>query len=106
MRLDTDCETCHESFLDEPPIRTIAQHQPKPPTASGIHVRISNRNLSCLEATRAFFVPVSHVWDPSIRRANESRSHNDEAASTLIDTLGTLLEGAGRCLRAWSRILA
>jgi hypothetical protein len=94
MRLDTVCDTCHEPFLDEPPIRTIAQHQPKSPTASGIHVRIFNRHFSCLEATGAFFVPVSHVWDSSIRRANESRSHNDEAASTLIDTLDALLEGA------------
>ena len=93
-RLDTVCDTCHEPFLAEPPIRTVARHQPMSPTASGIHVRIFNRHLSCLEATGTFFVPVSHVWDSSIRRANESRNHNDEAASTLINALVTLLEGA------------
>ncbi|KAI3326855.1 hypothetical protein HD806DRAFT_488381 [Xylariaceae sp. AK1471] len=93
-RLDTVCNTCQSPFLDEPPIRTICQHQPKSPTASSICVRITNRHLSCLEATCTFFVPVSHVWDDSIRRANESRSHNDEAAYVLIDCLGALLKGA------------
>lgn len=93
-RLDTVCDTCHEPFRAEPPIRTVARHQPTSPTASGIHVRILNRHLSCLEATSAFFVPVSHVWDSSIRRANESRNHNDEAASALINALVTLLERA------------
>ena len=92
--LDTVCDTCHQQFLAEPPIRTVARHQPRSPTGSGIHVRIINRHLSCLEATSTFFVPVSHVWDSSIRTANESRSHNEEAASTLINALGTLLEAA------------
>jgi hypothetical protein len=32
------------------------------------------------------------VWDNSIRRANESKTHDDEAASTLIGVLEALLE--------------
>ena len=93
-RLDTVCDTCKSPFLDEPPIRTICRHQHKPSTVSGICVQIKNRHWSCLKATCVFFVPVSHVWDDSIRRANESRSHNDEAAHMLINSLGALLEGA------------
>jgi hypothetical protein len=93
-RLDTVCQICHQPFSDSPPIRTIAWHEPKSPLASDVHVRIFNRHFYCIEAKCIFFVPVSHVWDASIRRANDSKAHDDEAASTLIATLEALFEGA------------
>jgi hypothetical protein len=34
------------------------------------------------------------VWDDSIRRANVSGSHDDDAASTLVRTLRGLFDGA------------
>jgi hypothetical protein len=37
---------------------------------------------------------VSHVWHDSIRRANESGTHDDEAASTLVRTLAALLDAS------------
>jgi hypothetical protein len=93
-RLDTTCHHCHQAFLqNEPPIRTIAQHEQNSST-SNIHIRIFNHHFSCLEETGTFFVPVSHVWDDSIRRANASKIHDNEAASTLISTLKALFEGA------------
>jgi hypothetical protein len=93
-QLDTTCHHCHRAFVqNEPPIRTIAQHEQNSST-SNVHIRLFNRHLSCLEETGTFFVPVSHVWDDSIRRANESKIHDDEAASTLIGTLKALFEGA------------
>jgi len=92
-RLDTVCHTCHKPFVDGPPIRAIAPHEPKSPSASKVHVRIFNRHFSCLEASGTFFVPVSHIWDASIGRANESKTHDDEAASPLIATLEALLGG-------------
>jgi hypothetical protein len=93
-QLDTTCHQCHRAFVqNEPPIRTIAQYEQNSST-SNVHIRLFNRHFSCLEETGTFFVPVSHVWDDSIRRANESKIHDDEAASTLIGTLKALFEGA------------
>ena len=93
-QLDTTCHQCHQAFVpNEPPIRTIAQHEQNSST-SDVHIRLFNRHFSCLEKTGTFFVPVSHVWDDSIRRANESKFHDDEAASTLIRTLKALFDGA------------
>jgi hypothetical protein len=106
MRLDTACHTCHQPFFDGPPIRTIARHEPKSPSASNVHVRIFNRHFSCLKARGTFFVPVSHVWDTSIRRANESKTHGDEAASTLIGTPEALFGGAEDAYDPGSGILA
>lgn len=88
---DNDISDVFDSVEDEV---SSYMHQPASPTASGIYVRIKNRHLSCLETTCTSFVPVSHVWDDSIRRANESRSHNDEAAYKLIDSLDALFKGA------------
>ena len=93
-QLDTTCHQCGRAFVqNEPPIRTIAQHEQNSST-SNVHIWLFNRHFSCLEEMGTFFVPVSHVWDDSIRRANESKTHDDEAASTLIGTLKGLFEGA------------
>lgn len=91
--LDTSCDFCHQPIVSEPPIRTIAKHDPLSPSAPTLHVRIFNRHFSCLERSGVLFVPVSHVWDESIRTANAQKVHNDEAARTLVSTLQTLLDG-------------
>lgn len=95
-RLDTTCHTCDGPFHDEPPIRTIIQHSSKSEKASYINMRIFNRHSSCLEAAGIVYVPVSHVWHDSVRKANELRGHHSEAAWTLIDTLVGLFQGAER----------
>ncbi|RYP73598.1 hypothetical protein DL771_003486 [Monosporascus sp. 5C6A] len=93
-RLDTDCHSCHQPIIDEPPIRTIARVDLSPATVLGTHVLVTNRHFSCLRAKNAPWIPVSHVWDESIRRANDSKTHDDEAASTLLKTLTALLDAS------------
>jgi hypothetical protein len=92
-RLDTDCQICQQPFLNEPPIRTFAKIEPDSKSPSKTYIRVFNRHYACLEKNKTFFVPVSHVWEESIRLANESKCHNNEAASTLINTLESLLQG-------------
>jgi hypothetical protein len=92
--LDTPCHSCHQLFLDGPPIRTFARYDSQSSTTSDIRIRILNRHFACLQSDRTFFIPVSHVWDASIRVANDSGTHNDEAATLLINTLEALFEGA------------
>ena len=93
-RLDTCCHTCHQPIVDGPPIRTIARYETNSPSASNVHLQIFNRHFSCLKTKCTFFVPVSHVWDDSIRIDKISKTHNDKAASTLISTLEALFNGA------------
>jgi hypothetical protein len=93
-RLDTDCYSYEQPFINEPPVRTIAKIEPKLQSSSELHIRVFNRHYSCLEKSETFFVPVSHVWEASIRLANESKTYNDDAASTLISTLESLFHGA------------
>ena len=97
--LDTDCHACQQPIADEPPIRTISRVNPglgDANAASSTHVRIHNRHFSCLQSRpdNSPWVPVSHVWEDCIRRANEAKTHDDEAASTLIRTLTTLLNAS------------
>jgi hypothetical protein len=93
-QLNSVCHHCHQAFVgNEPPIRTIAKHE-QSQRADKLHIRVFNPHFACLEETEIFFVPVSHVWDDSIRRANVSEMHDDEAASTLVHTLETLFHGA------------
>jgi hypothetical protein len=93
-KLETVCHECHQSFNSEPPIRTIAQDGAITQISSSLRVRVFNRHFACLKTKETFMVPVSHVWEDSIRTANESKTHNDDAASTLIRTLRDLFEGA------------
>jgi hypothetical protein len=91
-RLNTDCAACSHPIVDSPPIRTISKlHEPPSHSTSDIHIKVFNRHFSCLDGI--FFIPVSHVWDDSIRRANDdkTKSHHENAASTLIRTLEGLL---------------
>ncbi|KAK4159914.1 hypothetical protein QBC43DRAFT_326336 [Cladorrhinum sp. PSN259] len=60
----------------------------------GLHARIINRHFSCLKATNMNWIPVSHVWEDSIRTANQSKTHHDEAALTLLKTLEALLDAS------------
>jgi hypothetical protein len=94
--LETVCHVCHQPFVEEPPIRTFAKHELMVSSTSHLHVQVFNRHFSCLQQSGVFFVPVSHVWDDSIRRANanELKTHDDEAAGTLVSTLKALLKGA------------
>jgi len=89
-RLETACHACGEPFVEEPPIRTISILNDSP----SIHVRVFNRHFSCIKTRGIFFVPISHVWDDSIREANEARAHNDAAACKLLATLEALFQGA------------
>jgi hypothetical protein len=91
--LDTACHACSRPFFDEPPIRTIAKAG-EPQAESTVHGRIFNRHFFCLQEHSIFFVPVSHVWDDSIREANQHQVHNNAAAFKLINTLKALFEGA------------
>jgi hypothetical protein len=97
-RLDTTCHTCNKPFAGEPPIRTIGKVE-EPHAASTIHVRVYNRHFSCIQSG-SVFVPVSHVWDSSIRIANKHRVHNNAAASKLVDTLEALFEGSEDAYKA------
>ena len=92
--LDTQCHWCHQPFADKPPIRTIAAAEETTSSTHDIHVRIFNRHFSCLKPSGASFVPISHVWDPSIREAHMSRQSTFEAASTMISTIKALLESS------------
>ncbi|KAM7213440.1 hypothetical protein V8F06_011178 [Rhypophila decipiens] len=89
--LDTPCHHCANPFVGEPPIRTfnIISDDPAP-----MRVRLFNRHFHCIQRDSIFFVPVSHVWDDSIRRANADRVHSNAAASQLIKTLEALFAGA------------
>lgn len=91
-QLNTTCHTRGKPFINEPPIRTIAKGD-KQQGASDVHVRVYNRHFSCVPSDRGF-VPVSHVWDNSIRAANSdpNRGHNNAAASKLIATLEALFD--------------
>jgi hypothetical protein len=94
-RLETDCHHCHQPFEDEPPIRTIAQENALAQVPSSIlQVKVFNRHFACVQASGTFIVPVSHVWDDSIRTANASKTHHDDAAWTMLRTLRTLFKGA------------
>ncbi len=97
--LDTDCHAFQQPIADEAPIRTISRADPGPgdaDTASGTLVRIHNRHFSCLQSRsdNTPWVPVSHVWEDCIRRANETKAHDDEAASALIRALTALLDAS------------
>jgi hypothetical protein len=94
-RLETDCHHCHQPFEDEPPIRTIAQGNALVQMLSStLQIKVFNRHFACVQASRTLIVPVSHVWDDSIRIANASKTHNDDAAWTMLGTLETLFKGA------------
>ncbi|KAK3687385.1 hypothetical protein B0T22DRAFT_489286 [Podospora appendiculata] len=104
-RLDTECHTCEQPIVDEPPIQTISLPVVGPAsevlvanTTPRLHVRVTNRHYSCLKAANIPWVPVSHVWEDSIRTANQSKPetyHNhEEAAATLLRTLEALLDAA------------
>jgi hypothetical protein len=94
-KLETDCQHCHQPFENEPPIRTVAQESSiAQMPSSKLLVRVFNRHSVCLKANETFMVPVSHVWDNSIRVANESRAHNDDAALAMLGTLKALFKGA------------
>jgi hypothetical protein len=94
-KLETDCHHCHQPFENEPPISTIAQESSiAQMSSSKLHVRVFNRHSVCLKANETFMVPVSHVWDNSIRAANESRAHNGDAALAMLGTLKALFKGA------------
>jgi hypothetical protein len=97
-QLDTTCHTCNKPSAGEPPIRTIGKGD-EPHAASTIHVRVYNRHFSCIQNS-SVFVPVSHVWDNSIRTANKHRVHNNAAASKLVDTLEALFEGSENAYKA------
>lgn len=91
-RLATNCHTCTLPFLGgDPPIRTINIAMSD---ARILGVRVFNRHFTCIKDSSIPFVPVSHVWTDSIREANVNRSHNDAAASKLINTLVALGIGA------------
>ncbi|KAH0538167.1 hypothetical protein FGG08_005225 [Glutinoglossum americanum] len=92
--LDTQCHWCHQPFADKPPIRTIAAAEETTSSTHDIHVRIFNRHFSCLEPSGASFVPISHVWDLSIREAHMSKQPTFEAASAMISTIKTLLDSS------------
>jgi hypothetical protein len=94
-RLETECHHCHQPFEDEPPIRTIAQENSiDQMSSSKLHVKVFNRHFACVQASGTFMVPVSHVWDDSIRTANASKTHNDDAAWTMLRTIEALFKGA------------
>jgi hypothetical protein len=94
-RLETDCYHCHQPFEDEPPIRTIAQENSVDQMSSSkLHVKVFSRHFACVQASGTFMVPVSHVWDDSIRTANASKTHNDDAAWTMLRTIEALFKGA------------
>lgn len=94
-KLETDCRYCHQPFENEPPIHNIAQESSIAQLSSSkIHVRVFNRHSVCLKANETFMVPVSHVWDNSIRVVNEPRAHNDDATLAMLGTLGALFRGA------------
>lgn len=90
-RLDSDCDDCGKPFVGgEPPIRTVTF-----PDGIGIGVRVVNRHFACIrQRGTSSFVPVSHVWDDSIREASEAGQHNDAASMRLIETLSGLAAGA------------
>ncbi|EPE31825.1 hypothetical protein GLAREA_11907 [Glarea lozoyensis ATCC 20868] len=93
-KFNSKCHHCHEDFAkNEPPIRTITKHEVSS-IQGEVHIRVINRHLSCVKTIGVFFVPVSHVWDDSIRRANVSGVHEEAAASTLVKTLKDLFIGA------------
>ncbi|KLU90635.1 hypothetical protein MAPG_10487 [Magnaporthiopsis poae ATCC 64411] len=92
--LDTVCHHCQRPIAQEPPVRTIAPVTPNLVTGPGAHVRVINRHFACLRASDVLWVPVSHVWHDSIRRANESGRHDDEAAATMVGTLDALLDAS------------
>jgi hypothetical protein len=91
--LDTECHWCHQPFADKPPIRTLAAAEETPSTRD-IHLRISNRHFSCLKPSGASFVPISHVWDPSIREAHMSKKPTLEATFTMVSTIKALLKSS------------
>jgi len=93
-RLDTSCHECKLPIVGEPPIRTISSVNSASDPASAVHARVTNRHFSCLKASKASWVPVSHVWDESIRTANQLKAHHDDAASTVLKTLETLLDAS------------
>lgn len=92
--LDTTCHWCHQAFGDNPPIRTICAGAEITSSTRNIHVRIFNRHFACLRSSGALIVPVSHVWNSSIREVNMSKQYTAEAASTMIASIHTLLESA------------
>lgn len=92
--LDTECHWCHQAFGDNPPIRTICANAEITSSTRNIHLRIFNRHFACLRSSGALIVPVSHVWDSSIREANMSKQYTAEAASAMIACIQTLLESS------------
>ncbi|KAM7205135.1 hypothetical protein V8F20_003272 [Naviculisporaceae sp. PSN 640] len=90
-RLETHCHACQLPIVGEPPIRTVSSVNLTPEMTSWVHARVTNRHFSCLESSNVLWVPVSHVWEESIRDANEAKAHHDDAAYTVLRTLKTLL---------------
>ncbi|KAL8380913.1 hypothetical protein RB595_005282 [Gaeumannomyces hyphopodioides] len=81
-------------IVQEPTVRTIAPVKPNLTAGPGVHVRVVNRHFTCLKASNVLWVPVSHVWHDSIRRANDSETHDDEAAATMVGSLEALLDAS------------
>jgi hypothetical protein len=92
--LDTECHWCHQEFVETPPIRTICATEGLTSSTGNIHVRIFNRHFSCLKPSGANLVPISHVWDSSIREAHMLKQYTAEAASIMIGSIKTLIESA------------
>jgi len=93
-RLDTSCHACELPIVGQPPIRTISSVSPTSDLTCRVHARVTNRHFSCLKASNVSWIPVSHVWEESIRTANQSQAHHDDAASTVLKTLETLLDAS------------
>lgn len=92
--LDTKCHWCHQAFGDSPPLRTICAGAEITSSTRKIHLRIFNRHFACLRASGALIVPVSHVWDSSVREANMSKQYTAEAASTMIASIHKIFESS------------
>ncbi|KAK0712039.1 hypothetical protein B0H67DRAFT_586854 [Lasiosphaeris hirsuta] len=69
------CHGCELPIVGEPPIRTISSVSPTSEPTSGVHARVTNRHFSCPKASNVSWIPVSHVWEESIRTANQSKEH-------------------------------
>ncbi|KAL8882099.1 MAG: hypothetical protein Q9198_000841 [Flavoplaca austrocitrina] len=93
-RLHTKCHWCHQAFGENPPIWMICVGAEIRSSTRNIHVRIFNRHFTCLRSSGALIVPVSHVWNSSIREANRSKQYTAEAASTMIASIHTLFESS------------
>ena len=92
--LDTECHWCHQAFVDKRPIRTICATEAPTSSTGDIHVRIFNRHFSCLKPSGALVVPISHVWDFSIREAHMSKQCTAEATYTMVRSIKTLIESS------------